>query len=73
MSIDAEVERIASQAQRELALVSHHLLAPLDVMIAACAHNAEAGVLHYDNDYDILAEKTGLIFESEWFAPRGSL
>jgi hypothetical protein len=27
----------------------------MDVIIAACAHKAEAGVLHYDGDYDILA------------------
>lgn len=71
--ITAEVERLAQQAQRELAEIGHHRLAPVDVMIAACAHKAEAGVLHYDSDYDILAEKTHLVFESEWLAPRGSL
>jgi predicted nucleic acid-binding protein len=71
--IDAEVERLAMQAQRELAEVGHHRLAPMDVMIAACAHHAEAGVLHYDGDYDLLAEHTGLEFESVWLAPPGSL
>jgi predicted nucleic acid-binding protein len=71
--IDTEVERLARQAQRELAQIGHHRLAPMDVMIAACAHKAEAGVLHYDSDYDILAEKTSLVFDSEWLAPRGSL
>jgi hypothetical protein len=30
-------------------------------------------VLHYDGDYDILAEYTSLIFESVWLAPPGSL
>jgi hypothetical protein len=73
VTIDADVERLAQQAQRELAEIGHHRLAPVDVMIAACAHKAEAGVLHYDGDYDILAEKTSLLFESEWLAPRGSL
>jgi predicted nucleic acid-binding protein len=73
VSIDAEIERLARQAQRELAEIGHHRLAPMDVLIAACAHKAEAGVLHYDGDYDILAEKTSLAFESEWLAPRGSL
>lgn len=58
--LDAEVERLALQAQRELADVGHHRLAPMDVMIAACAHRAEAGVLHYDGDYDILRERTSL-------------
>ena len=71
--IDSEVERLAIQAQRELAEIGHHRLAPMDVMIAACAHQAEAGVLHYDGDYDILAEKTSLVFESEWLAPSGTL
>jgi predicted nucleic acid-binding protein len=73
IEIDSEVERIALQAQRELAEVGHHRLAPIDVMTAACAHRAEAGVLHYDSDYDILAERTSLTFESEWLAPSGTL
>jgi predicted nucleic acid-binding protein len=72
-TIDREVERIALQAQRELAEIGHHRLAPIDVMIAACAHRAEAGVLHYDGDYDILAERTSLVFESEWLAAPGTL
>lgn len=71
--IDREVERLALQAQRELADIGHHRLAPIDVMIAACAHRAEAGVLHYDSDYDVLAERTTLAFESEWLAPAGTL
>jgi predicted nucleic acid-binding protein len=73
VAIDSEVERIALQAQRELAEVGHHRLAPIDVMIAACAHHAEAGVLHYDGDYDILAERTSLVFDSVWLAPAGTL
>jgi predicted nucleic acid-binding protein len=73
VAIDGEVERIALQAQRELAEVGHHRLKPMDVMIAACAHKAEAGVLHYDGDYDILAGNTSLAFESEWLAPAGTL
>jgi predicted nucleic acid-binding protein len=73
IAIDGEVERMALQAQRELAEVGHHRLPPMDVMIAACAHRAEAGVLHYDGDYDILAEHTSLVFESEWLAPPGTL
>jgi predicted nucleic acid-binding protein len=73
IEIDRKVERTALRAQRELAEVGHHRLAPLDVMIAACAHRAEAGVLHYDADYDILAERTSLTFESVWLAPPGTL
>jgi hypothetical protein len=73
VAIDGEVERMALQAQRELAEVGHHRLAPMDVMIAACAHRAEAGVLHYDADYDILAEHTSLTFDSVWLSPPGTL
>jgi predicted nucleic acid-binding protein len=73
IAIDSEVERMALQAQRELAEIGHHRLAPIDVMIAACAHRAEAGVLHYDADYDLLAEHTSLLFESEWLASPGAL
>ena len=73
IEIDRNVEQTALQAQGELAEVGHHRLAPMDVMIAACAHRAEAGVLHYDGDYDVLAERTSLTFVSEWLAPPGTL
>lgn len=73
IAIDKEVERLVLRAQRELAEVGHHRLAPIDVMIAACAHRADAGVLHYDGDYDILAEHTSLLFDNEWLAPPGTL
>jgi predicted nucleic acid-binding protein len=70
---DPEVERLALHAQRELAEVGHHRLPPLDLTIAACAHRAEAGVLHYDRDYDLIAAHTSLLFESEWLAAPASL
>jgi predicted nucleic acid-binding protein len=73
VAIDGEIERDALQAQRELAEIGHHRLPPADVLIAACAHRAEAGVLHYDGDYDLLAEHTSLVFESEWLAAPGTL
>jgi predicted nucleic acid-binding protein len=72
VTINADVERLAKQTQGELAAIGHHRLSPADVMIAACAHKTEGGVLHYDKDFDILAEKTSLVFQSEWLAPRGS-
>jgi len=73
VEIDREVERLALRAQRELAEIGHHRLAPTDVVIAACAHAADMGVLHYDSDYDLLARHTSLAFESEWLAPPGAL
>ena len=66
MEIDKDVEAAALDAQRELADVGHHRLAPADVVIAACAHVAGMGVLHYDSDYDLLAKHAGLQFRSEW-------
>jgi predicted nucleic acid-binding protein len=73
VEIAASMEDRALQTQRELAARGHHRLAPIDVMIAACAHEAGAGVLHYDRDYDLVAEHTSLSFESVWLAPAGTL
>jgi predicted nucleic acid-binding protein len=73
VGITCDVEAQALQAQRELAAVGHHRLPPADVIIAACAHEAGAGVLHYDRDYDILVERTSLDFESVWVAPPRTL
>ncbi|HTR75738.1 MAG TPA: PIN domain-containing protein [Solirubrobacterales bacterium] len=73
VSIDADIEATARKAQRELAARGHHRLSPIDLMIAACAHEADAGVLHYDSDYDVIAELTSLRFESVWVAPAGTL
>jgi len=73
VEITPGIERLAFKAQGELARIGHHRLAPADVVIAACAHASGAGVLHYDRDYDVLAERTSLSFDSEWLAPPGSL
>lgn len=71
--LTTEIEQRAAQAQRELAAVGHHRLPPIDIMIAACAHEVGAGVLHYDRDYDLLAARTSLQLQSEWLAPPGTL
>jgi hypothetical protein len=42
-------------------------------MIAACAPEVGAGVLHYDREYDVLATRTSLRFQNEWLAPPGTL
>lgn len=73
LHIDQDVEHRALSAQRELARVGHHRLPPVDLLVAAVADRQGAGVLHYDRDYDLIAEKTGLRFDSVWLAPRGSL
>ena len=71
--LDREVERRAIDAQRKLARVGHHRLPPVDLLVAAIADRHGLGVLHYDRDYDLLAEKTDLDVGSVWLAPAGSL
>jgi predicted nucleic acid-binding protein len=73
VEIDRDIEAAALQAQRELAEIGHHRLPPAEVIIAACADAAGMGVLHYDSDYDLLAERTSLQFQSEWLAQPGAL
>ena len=73
VELTPEIEALAVHAQSELAQYGHHRIPPTDLVIAACAHAEGAGVLHYDRDYDLLAERTELAFRSEWLAPAGSL
>jgi predicted nucleic acid-binding protein len=73
LPVDEAVERVALDAQRELAAVGHHRLAPSDLVIAACAHLVGGGVLHYDRDYDLISTHTRLSFESVWLAEAGTL
>lgn len=73
VEIDGDIEAAALDAQRELAEIGHHRLPPADLIIAACAHTAGMGVLHYDGDYDLLVKHTSLHFASEWLAEPGIL
>lgn len=73
VEITPEIGGAAIDAQGELARVGHHRVPPTDLLIAACAHVEGAGVLHYDRDYELVAEHTGLEFEPEWLAHAGSL
>ena len=72
--ITRSVTNAALAAYRELAHrapLHHRSVSIPDLLIAAAAADAGIGVLHYDADYDVLAEV--LQFESRWIAPRGSL
>jgi hypothetical protein len=71
--IDEHVEERALDAQRQLARAGHHRLPPVDVIVGAIADTHGLGILHYDSDYDLLAEKTDLSYESVWLANRGSI
>ena len=55
LRMDAETIAIARVAQRELAAKSQHRVPIPDLLIAACAHQHQAGVLHLDRHYDTLA------------------
>jgi predicted nucleic acid-binding protein len=70
---DDAAEKRALDAQAQLARAGHHRLPPVDVLIAALADRHNVGVLHYDHDYDLIAEKTDLRFDSVWLAARGTL
>jgi predicted nucleic acid-binding protein len=71
--LTATIARVAEDAMRTL---SHRSAGaqriPLaDYLIAAAAQELGAAVIHYDRDYDTLAEI--MAFESIWLAPRGTL
>jgi len=68
---EAAVER-ALVVQGKLAQRSQHRAVPLpDLLIAACAENAGLTVLHYNADFDRIAELTKQ--PVQWIAPRGSV
>jgi len=72
--ITRSVTNAALAAFRELAhfgpLHQRSISLP-ELLISASAQDAAVGVLHYDEDFDVLAGVLG--FESRWIAPRGSL
>jgi predicted nucleic acid-binding protein len=71
--IDHEVEQRALDAQRQLTRTANHRLPPVDLLVAAVADRHGLGVLHYDRDYDLIADRTDLAFDSVWVAVRGSV
>lgn len=71
--LSASVIRAAEAAMRALAHRSAgaQRVPIVDYMVAAAAQELGAAVIHYDHDYDTLAEV--LEFESIWLAPAGTL
>ncbi len=60
------------EVQARLAKRSQHRAVPLpDLIVAACAESAGLTVLHYDADYDRIAQITGQ--PTQWVLPRGSV
>jgi predicted nucleic acid-binding protein len=60
--MNAETMQTAVTAHRELGKKGGHRIPIPDLLIAACAQQHQAGVLHLDRHYDVLAEV--LAFES---------
>lgn len=61
----------AIEIQHQLARRGHHRIPLPDLLIAAVAEINTLAVLHYDADYDRIAEITQQ--SVEWVAPRGSI
>ena len=49
----------------------HRRVTHPDLLIAAAAESAGVAVLHYDADFEVIADVTGQ--PTRWIAPRGSL
>jgi predicted nucleic acid-binding protein len=56
LRMNAETILTAVTAHRELGQKGHHRLPIPDLLIAACAQQHQAVVLHVDRHYDVLAE-----------------
>jgi predicted nucleic acid-binding protein len=56
LSVNAETISTAVTAHRELGQKGRHRLPIPDLLIAACAQQHQAAVLHVDRHYDVLAE-----------------
>jgi predicted nucleic acid-binding protein len=71
-TVDEECVVRALEIQALLAEHSQHRGASVpDLLVAACAERAGLILLHYDSDYDRIAEVTGQ--PTRWVVPRGSV
>jgi predicted nucleic acid-binding protein len=72
-SLTGSIANAAESSMRALANRSHgaHRLPITDYLVGATAQETGSAVLHYDHDYDTLAEV--MEFESIWLAPPGSM
>jgi len=63
--------RRAIEIQAELARSGRHRVPIPDLIIAATAEAVGLTLLHYDHDYDLIAEVTGQ--PAEWVVPQGTV
>lgn len=69
--VQADFDR-AMDVMEDLARAGRHRATGIpDLLIAAVAERAGVTVLHYDEDFDLIAEITGQ--PTRWVVPRGSL
>lgn len=72
VAIEEACVKRALEVQAMLAERSQHRAVPLpDLLVAACAERAKLAVLHYDADFERIAELTGQA--AKWIVPRGSV
>jgi predicted nucleic acid-binding protein len=70
--MNADAEDRALELQGILATRNHHRAARLpDLLIAATAEIHGLTVLHYDHDFDLIADASGQ--RCDWVVPRGSV
>lgn len=69
--IDDDTFRTAVVLQAQLADTGRHRRPIPDLIIAAVAVQSDLTVLHYDKDFEIIAEVCAL--EHEWVVPQGSV
>lgn len=69
LPVTAAVEAAALEIMAKLAGRGQHRMPPTDLTIAATALVHGAVVLHYDRDFERIAEVTDL--RQEWIVPRG--
>ena len=64
--------RRALDVQRELVGQGHHrAISIVDGLVAAIAESRSLAVLHYDSDFELIADVTGQAHH--WIVPRGSV
>jgi predicted nucleic acid-binding protein len=68
-------ERVVDRAREVMRLMvvrgTHRAPSPADLVLAACAEENGLTVLHYDKDFDLIAEVTHQ--PTEWVVPAGSV
>ena len=64
-------EVCSPKLQHELARHGHHRVPTSDLVMSAAAQGVGLTVLHYDSDFERIADAGGAA--QEWVVPRGSL